>query len=136
MTGEGMVGMDFEQEYAPGVQPEKKLTFKDCAAADIDTVFFNTDEFAETHKVNGKDMLAVLDENTLIDRSAHWEGGAKQSFDQGLYRADAKLFVKCRELGGRPKVGSPMIVDGKKYLVDSVDEEAGVYSVALVRVRQ
>lgn len=58
----------------------------------------------------------MLDENTLMDRSANWEGGAKQSFDQGLYKADAKLFVKCRELGGRPKVSSPMIVDGKSIL--------------------
>ena len=29
-----------------------------------------------------------------------------------------------------------MIVDGKKYLVGNVDEEAGVYSIELVRVRQ
>ena len=135
--GEGMVGMDLEQDYGPGAEPkEKMLTFKDCAAADIDDVFFNTDEFADEHTINGKKLLAVLDENTLMDRSAHWEGGAKQSFDQGLYKADAKLFVKCRELGGRPKVSSPMIVDGKKYLVGNVDEEAGVYSVELVRVRQ
>ena len=137
MAVKGMVGMDFEQDYGPGTEPEEKmLTFKDCAAADIDAVFFNTDEFADEHTVNGKKLLAVLDENTLIDRSAHWEGGAKQSFDQGLYRADATLFVKCKELGGRPKVSSPMLVDGKKYLVDSVDEDAGVYCVALVRVRQ
>ena len=44
--------------------------------------------------------------------------------------------MKCRELGGRPKVSSPMIVDGKKYLVGNVDEESGVYSIELVRVRQ
>ena len=132
-----MALFELKQDYgneAEGLPPPP--TFKDCAAADIDNVFFNTDEFADEHTINGKTLLAVLDENTLMDRSAHWEGGAKQSFDQGLYKADAKLFVKCRELGGRPKVSSPMIVDGKKYLVGNVDEEAGVYSVELVRVRQ
>lgn len=132
-----MVGMDLEQDYGPGTdEAEKRLTFKDAVAADIDSVFFNTDEFAEEHTVNGKKLLAVLDENTLIDRSAHWEGGAKQSFDQGLYKADARLYVKIAELGGRPKVSSPLLLDGKKYLVGNVDEESGVYAIELVRVRQ
>ena len=59
--------MDLEQDYGPGTEPEEKmLTFKDCAAADIDDVFFNTDEFANEHTINGKKLLAVLDENTLI----------------------------------------------------------------------
>ena len=128
--------MDVEQDYGPGTEPEKKLTFKDCAAADIDAVFFNTDEFADEHTINGKTLLAVLDENTLMDRSAHWEGGAKQSFDQGLYKADARLYMKVKELGGKPKVNGPMLVDGKKYIVSNVDEESGVYAVELVRVRQ
>lgn len=131
-----MVGMDVEQDYGPGTEPEKKLTFKDCAAADIDVVFFNTDEFADEHTVNGKTLLVVWDDNTLADRGAHWEGGAKQSFDQGLYKADARLYVKVKELGGKPKVNSPMLVDGKKYIVSNVDEESGVYAVELVRVRQ
>lgn len=132
-----MVGMDLEQDYGPGTgEEEKRLTFKDAVKADIDDVFFNTDEFADEHTVNGKKLLVVLDENTLLDRSAHWEGGAKQSFDQGLYKADARLYVKIAEFGGRPKVSSPLLLDGKKYLVSDVDEESGVYAIELVRVRQ
>ena len=115
---------------------EKKLTFKDCAAADIEAVFFNMDEFAEEHTVDGNRLLVVLDENTLLDRSAHWEGGAKQSFDQGLYKADLNLYVKTADYGPRPKVGKPMVVDGRKYLVGNVNDESGVYEFELVRVRQ
>ena len=128
--------LDVDDKYGTPDTPLQLPTFKDFVAQDVQTVFFNLDEFAEKRYIDGKEMVCITQHPGVTERAAHWEGGAKQSFDQGLYKADAKLFVKCRELGGRPKVSSPMIVDGKKYLVGNVDEESGVYSVELVRVRQ
>lgn len=113
-----------------------RRTFAQQAACDVGEVFFNGDEHATLHTVNGKEMLVILDENELLDRSAHWEGGAKQSFDQGLYRANKLFYVQKEVFGARPKINSPLTLDGRKYSVSDCTLEDGVYAISLVRIRQ
>ena len=120
----------------PLPEEEKALTFKDAVAADIDTVFFNLFEFAETHKIDGKEMLAIVDENELLDRASHWEAGAKQSFDSGLYKGDILLYVKKEDYGPKPKVAKRLVLDGRNYQVADCTEEAGVYAITITRIRQ
>ena len=43
-------------------------SFKDCVAADIHGVFLNTQEFADTHTIDGRKMDAVVDDD------ASWSG--------------------------------------------------------------
>ena len=38
-------------------------TFKDCVAADIDAAFFEENEHADRHTVDGKDVLIVLEDD-------------------------------------------------------------------------
>ena len=52
-----MALFELKQDYgneAEGLPPPP--TFKDCAAADIDTVFFNGNEHADRHIIDGKDV--------------------------------------------------------------------------------
>lgn len=114
----------------------EKFTFKDAVAADIDTVFFDALEFAEEHSVDGTPMLIVMDENELNDRQAHWEGGTKQSFDQGLYQADMLIYVKKKDYGPKPKVGKQVKLDKVIYRVLACAEDAGVFEMMLQRVKQ
>jgi len=113
-----------------------ELTFKQAVAADIENTFFCAQEHADIHTVDGKKMLIVLDENELLERAAHWEGGAKQSFDQGLYQADKLFYVKVKDYGKRPRIGKPLRLDGGNYFVTECTEEAGVYAISIQRVRQ
>ena len=56
-----MALFELKQDYgneAEGLPPPP--TFKDCAAADIDTVFFNGNEHADRHIIDGKDVLVVI----------------------------------------------------------------------------
>lgn len=64
-----MALFELEQDYENAEQ-EKKRTFKDFAAADIDAVFFNGDEHAEPHNVDGKDVLVILEKRDVRDHSA------------------------------------------------------------------
>lgn len=112
------------------------MTFKEIAAADIDDTFFCDDEFSALHTINGKEMRIVMDENELLERSAHWEGGAKQSFDVGLYKAQRLFYVPVADFGPRPKVGKLLLLDGKAYTVVDCAEESGVYSITIERNRQ
>lgn len=130
------MSVEIDQELPESGMNTKRLTFKEAVAADIDTVFFNEMEHATLHSVDGKELWIITDENILKDRQAHWEGGAKQSFDSGLYVGDFLFFVRVKDFGARPKIGRTLILDGRRYSVLNVEEDAGVYSITLQRIRQ
>ena len=82
-----MALFELNQKYENAADGWKPPTFKDCVAADISLAFFNGGEHAERRTVDGKECLIVLEESTLKEHSSHWEAGAKQNFDTGLYAA-------------------------------------------------
>ncbi len=80
-----MALFELKQDTGSGAAaPWAPPTFKDCVAADIDAAFFEENEHADRHTVDGKDVLIVLEDDDLREHSAHWEAGAKQNFDTGL----------------------------------------------------
>lgn len=82
-----MALFELEQDFGSAPETEWKApTFKDCAAADIDLTFFEQDEHADLHTVDGKEALVIVDDQRLKEHNSHWEAGAKQNFDTGLYR--------------------------------------------------
>lgn len=128
-----------ETDAAAGFPPPP--TFKDCAAADIETVFFNGDEHADWHIVDGKNVLVVVVEGGLREHNSHWEGGAKQNFDTGLYSAHSILYIKTADYGPKPKIGKLLVMDAgtdhkRTYSIMKCEEEAGVYRMTLQRTRQ
>ena len=121
------ITQDYENE-----EEWKRPTFKDCAKADISLAFFNLDEHAETHTIDGKEAPVIIEESTLREHSAHWEAGAKQNFDTGLYTS---------HYGPRPKVGKDLVVDKgtkqqRSFTILQCKEEDGVYRMTMQRVRQ
>lgn len=119
----------------------KPPTFKDCAAADIVQVFFNENEHADTHLIDGRECLAVIEEGDLREHSAHWEAGAKQNFDTGLYTAHTILYIQAADYGPKPKVGKLLVMDAgtdrkRTYSIVKCADEGGVYRMTLERTRQ
>lgn len=119
----------------------KALTFRDCVAADIGNVFFNGGEHAAMREVDGKEALVIFEECTLKQHSAHWEAGAKQNFDTGLYDAWDVLYIQSKDYGPKPKVGKQLVLsvgEGKTrtYEIKMCKEEMGVFRMSLERVRQ
>ena len=81
-----MALFELKQDTGSGAAaPWAPHTFKDCVAADIDAAFFEENEHADRHTVDGKDVLIVLEDDDLREHSAHWEAGAKQNFDTGAH---------------------------------------------------
>ena len=87
---------DLVQDYGNKDQ-EKRRTFKDFANTDISAAFFKVDEHAEEHNVDGKDVLVILDKDDVRDHSAHWEAGAKQKIDTGLYNRHIILYIRVED---------------------------------------
>lgn len=108
--------------------------FLEMAMADIDDVFFQ--EFVEQHTIDGETFDVVPYETGLKERKSHWEAGAKQNFDQGLYTSQKQFFIRAADYGPAPKIGKPMEYDRISYTIKSCQNEHGLYLVTLERVRQ
>ena len=103
-----------EQVYGTPERPDELPVFKDFLPGDVENVFFNLDEFAEMRFVDGKEMPIITQKPGVNPYDAHWQAGAKQSFDEGLYRADLILYVKEKDYGPMPKSGKLIRLDKKR----------------------
>lgn len=102
------------------------MSFKDIIAADVHDVFLNTDEFSETHSINGTDMPCQEDSSEQIER----EKRMNQHVD-GLYKNQKLIYVSSADFGPLPKQGALLTYDSKKYRVVDAISEDGVYSITL-----
>ena len=129
--------VDLKQHYENKEPQENPLTFREAAAADITDVFFCEDEHAEMHNIDGKDVLVIFRESTIKEHNSHWEAGAKQNFDTGLYTAFSVLYIQVKDYGPKPKVGKQLVIDKKRtYSIKACEEESGIYRMTLERTRQ
>lgn len=87
--------------------------FDDQLAADA-AVFLNTEEFGETHTIDGKSVVCVIDENT--------DGQFTGDLD-GVFVTTKQLFVRESDLIKAPVQGKRMIIDDEVHLVLSVSRE-------------
>lgn len=127
-------GVGGDREWTPP-------TFKQCAAADIKLTFFEENEFAERHNVDGVDALIVLEDVDVREHAAHWEAGAKQNFDNGLYDAYRILYIQVEDYGEMPQSGDLVTIDEgteneQLFTLKSCEDESGVYRMILERKRQ
>lgn len=105
-------------------------TFKDMVDADIERVFINPDEFADTYSWNGGSgptykIKAVLDDDVLIRQySSQFE-----FFGQDIHM----IFSPAAGFKKKPKQGDAVRFEGNLYTVDRIEEDMGMYAIFLIR---
>ena len=52
-----------------------------------------------------------MDDQRLKEHNSHWEAGAKQNFDTGLYTASTVLYIRVKDYGPKPKIGKHLVMD-------------------------
>ena len=97
------------------------MSFKDQIALDL-AVFFNIEENADSHNINGQNMPVVLDGDTLRRRQAKGEYG---------YEGTMVIFVAQSDYGEEPAIGEILNLDGEIYRVTDVQSDQGVYSITI-----
>lgn len=103
-----------------------KKSFKDIVKEDVDKTFIREDEFADTHIVNGKEMLVVVDDFEIIERAR------KGQFTMdGVHVRQKLIYVKANEFGALPAIRQAIMFDGKRYLVTDATDEQGVYAITM-----
>ncbi|KJF27911.1 hypothetical protein [Clostridium aceticum] len=104
--------------------------FKDFLSSDLDNVFFNEDEFAETHTVDGKEMKVIVDNDALTERKL---SSRTSKPSDGVYVGDILFHVMAKVYEGRPAIGKILKFDGKLYRISDFQEEEGMYTITIVR---
>ncbi len=102
------------------------MGFKEQIQEDMEKVFFNEEEFAELHSINGREILVVEDSDELaalyIGRDVHTEQ---------LFRDSILFHVRKGDLGMEPVTGMYLEYDGRCLLVTDVKEDEGMYTIIL-----
>jgi len=103
-----------------------RLTFKELVRKDTRGTFLNPAEFGEEHIINGKKMLAIIDDSELTER----EKRMKSNMD-GIYTKQTLVYVSALDFGPLPGVGNPVRIDGVTFTVADSLNEGGIYSLHL-----
>ena len=103
-------------------------TFKEDLTEDLRDVFFDVDEFAEEHDLNGTVCLCVLEKPRTEEKYIR---GATYDAYEGIHGASVTVHVESRLLPEIPVEGMRFDLDGEVMLVDSCTQEAGLLSIVL-----
>lgn len=103
------------------------MGFKEQIQKDLDAVFFNLDEFAELHRVEGKQIAVVVD-NDQLDK-------LKKGQILGLIEADMLLMGRENDFPADLDPGRLLNVDGRELLVVKSGKDMGLVEVALSQNR-
>ncbi|MGE7942818.1 hypothetical protein ACQKNB_12090 [Lysinibacillus xylanilyticus] len=102
-------------------------TFKDFIMEDLD-VFFNVDEMADEHELEGQTLDLVVVDSSLEDL----KGLGREQLDatQEVYKVFKTVYVKSSDFYV-PKIDSELVLDGQRYYVEESGEEMGVIRIVL-----
>lgn len=98
--------------------------FKDAVKKDIEGVFLNIDEFADRHKLNGQDVICLVDE----DKTEAAKVSVRNPYE-GIFVNAITIYVKSADLERQPVEGELLRLDKALYRVASVSSEMGMLTI-------
>ena len=102
-------------------------TFKDFAAADVQNVFLNLNEFADYHDIDGEKIKCVIDKNIISEIP---ENGLVGDFINMT-----TLYADSKDLEA-PEEVQWMSIDDSRHFVQSVSIEGTMLVIVLRENRQ
>ena len=121
--------VDFDGIFDSEGNEIKIETFKNSVDYDVKNIFFNLDEFAETHLVGGTKIHIVIDNdrmNELIE--------SKFTPLDMVYEEMILFYVNKESLDFIPKVNGQLFFDGDLYqIIDVADDGFGVLTITIER---
>ena len=102
-------------------------TLKELIASDIDLIFMQLDDFGETHRVEGEEIVIVIDNDTLATM--------KNGNILDVAESDMLFFAKTEDLPVKKAPGSAINIDGRECTVDLWTENLGISQVTVHHAR-
>jgi hypothetical protein len=101
------------------------MSFKEQIEADIDSVFFVTDEFAKNVIIDGKSVPMILDNDTLNEKA--------DVYAMGLSEGEQLIFVKEKDLLRLPQSGEQITIEGERWYIRNAVPDMGVCEIRIGR---
>ena len=97
--------------------------FKNAVKKDVESVFINHDEFAESHTIDGVRVVCIVDKDITAGRD-----GREVNFD-GVFVNTLTIYVSTSHIENRPVEGQYIDLDGETYRVMNVSDEDGILAI-------
>lgn len=102
------------------------MGFKEQFLDDLDSVFFNSEEFAETHTINGAEVDIVVDNDKLAELYI-----SKESHTEELFTDAIMFYVRKKDLDFEPVPGQYLEYDGRGMIISDVKTDDESYTIVL-----
>ena len=105
------------------------MGFLEMVEADIDNVFLNTEEFAETKNIK----FRTADEYRSV--GVIWASNAEKLKDEDgiVYLKEYFMGIKITDFSEEISENQKIFIDNKVYLITAFEEECGMYHITLTR---
>lgn len=102
------------------------MSFKDQIKQDLSDVFLNLDEFADIHRIEGKEVPVVIDSDMLEKLSKIGDNRI-----HGMDEADMVIMGKASDLPENLDPGRLLNLDGREVIVVTTTSEMGLVQIAI-----
>lgn len=109
------------------------MNFKDMVLDDLDTVFFDIEEFADLHNVDGKDVYVVITDTTFKNAKMSY-GLMKVTLnpkETAINKSGYLMFIRDGDARKRYTVNAMIKLDGVTMFVQDVKHWKGVWELKL-----
>lgn len=102
------------------------MSFKDQIKQDLSDTFLNLDEFADLHRIEGKEVPVVIDSDIMAKLSKIGDNRI-----HGMDEADMVIMGKASDLPENLDPGRLLNLDGREVIVVTTTSEMGLVQIAV-----
>lgn len=102
------------------------MSFKDQIKQDLSDIFLNLDEFADLHRIEGKEVPVVIDSDIMAKLSKIGDNRV-----HGMDEADMVIMGKASDLPENLDPGRLLNLDGREVIVVTTTSEMGLVQIAV-----
>lgn len=102
------------------------MSFKDQIKQDLSDVFLNLDEFADLHRIEGKEVPVAIDSDIMAKLSKIGDNRI-----HGMDEADMVIMGKASDLPENLDPGRLLNLDGREVIVVTTTSEMGLVQIAV-----
>lgn len=102
------------------------MSFKDQIKQDLSDIFLNLDEFADLHRIEGKEVPVVIDSDIMAKLSKIGDNRI-----HGMDEADMIIMGKASDLPENLDPGRLLNLDGCEVIVVTTTSEMGLVQIAV-----
>ena len=102
------------------------MSFKYQIKQDLSDIFLNLDEFADLHRIEGKEVPVVIDSDIMAKLSKIGDNRI-----HGMDEADMVIMGKASDLPENLDPGRLLNLDGREVIVVTTTSEMGLVQIAV-----